>query len=225
MEQIFDKIKKIVEKELECSAHNMDHIMRVYNLAMHIAKDDSGIDHNVLKASVLLHDIARVKEDSDHSWNTDHAEVWAKMAKDVLEEVWWFTPEQIWKIQTCILTHRFRSNNPPTSKEAKILFDADKLDSIWAIWISRAFIYVWKNWWKIYTDVDIDKYVKENLWWNIHWRISNVNKHSPYLEYETKFKFIVDKLYTKKAKIIWKDRITYHKTFLERLEQEIKWEN
>jgi len=67
MEQIFDKIKKIVEKELECSAHNMDHIMRVYNLAMHIAKDDSGIDHNVLKASVLLHDIARVKEDSDHS--------------------------------------------------------------------------------------------------------------------------------------------------------------
>lgn len=224
MEKIFDKIKAIVEKELQCSAHDMDHVLRVYNLAMHIAKDDNDIDHDVLKASVLLHDIARVKEDNDHSWNTDHAEVWATMAKNVLEKVWWFTTEQIWKIQTCILTHRFRSDRPPVIKEAKILFDADKLDSIWAIGVVRSFVYVWKNWGSIYTDIDIDKYIEENLWWNINWRIYDKNKHSPYLEYETKFKFIVDRLYTQKAKIIWKERIVYHKEFLNRLEKEIKWE-
>jgi len=31
MEEKYQKIKEIVEKELSCSAHNMEHVMRVYN--------------------------------------------------------------------------------------------------------------------------------------------------------------------------------------------------
>ena len=37
---------------------------------------------------------------------------------------WWV----IKKVVHCIETHRFRNDNPPKTKEAMILFDADKLD-------------------------------------------------------------------------------------------------
>ena len=32
------KIKEIVEKELACSAHKLDHVLRVYNLCMLLSK-------------------------------------------------------------------------------------------------------------------------------------------------------------------------------------------
>ncbi len=66
------KNKKLVEKELSCSAHSMDHVVRVYNLSLHLAENEN-VDLDVLKASALLHDIARVKEDNDHTGKIDHA--------------------------------------------------------------------------------------------------------------------------------------------------------
>lgn len=51
-------IKKIVENELLCSAHNMDHVMRVYNYYIYLAKYYKGIDLEILKLAALLHDIA-----------------------------------------------------------------------------------------------------------------------------------------------------------------------
>ena len=40
MNQKFQKIKEAVEKELSCSAHNIDHLMRVYNLSLHLAENE-----------------------------------------------------------------------------------------------------------------------------------------------------------------------------------------
>jgi len=47
MTEKFQKIKEIVEEELnqeKDSAHDIDHIMRVYNLAMTIAKTENNVD-------------------------------------------------------------------------------------------------------------------------------------------------------------------------------------
>ena len=41
----------------------------------------------------------------------------------------------------CIRTHRYRSEDPPASLEARILFDADKLDVTGAVGIARTFLY------------------------------------------------------------------------------------
>ena len=41
----------------------------------------------------------------------------------------------------CILAHSYRQKNPPQSLEAKILFDADKLDVVGAIGIARTLLY------------------------------------------------------------------------------------
>jgi uncharacterized protein len=43
-------------------------------------------------------------------------------------------------IRDCIATHRFRKGNPPASIEAKVLFDADKLDAAGTMGIARTLI-------------------------------------------------------------------------------------
>lgn len=221
-ESVFQKIQSAVARELSCSAHNMDHIMRVYNLAMRLAKDEN-VDMDVLKAATLLHDIARVKEDNDLTGQTDHALLSAEMCVSILREVN-FSEDKIKHVQDCIISHRYRTGNEPKTIEAKILFDADKLDTVGAIGVARSYVWVGRNKAKIYTKVDIDEYIKDNLGGKINGRIQDKTKHSPQIEYHTKNKFLIDKLNTTKAKEICAERIKFYKDFLDRLEKEIKGE-
>jgi uncharacterized protein len=95
------------------------------------------------------------------------------------------------------------------------------LDTIGTIGLARCFVWVGKNNAHIYCKVNLDEYIKDNLCGKINGRIQDASKHSVNIEYETKLKFIVDKLHTKKAKEIGKERIDYFKSFLDRLEKEI----
>ena len=224
MEEKYQRIKEIVEKELSCSAHNMEHVMRVYNSCLHLAKDEVDIDLDILKTSALLHDIARVKEDQDNSGSIDHAILGAEMAKKILRD-FGYPEEKIEFVKHCITAHRFRSGNEPKTKEAKILFDADKLDVIGSIGIARSFIIAGQYGEKTYSNVPIDDYIKDNLvGGKPNGRIKEISKHAPNIEFETKFKHIPDKLYTQKAKKIAKQRIEFMKQFFERLKREINGE-
>ena len=222
MEEKFKKIKEIVKKELSCSAHDMDHIMRVYNLSLHLAKGEK-VDLEVLKASALLHDIARVKEDNDQTGKTDHAVLSSAMARTILKQLD-FTEDKIRHVQNCILSHRYRTGNEPKTTEAQILFEADKLDTLGAIGVARTFVWVGRNNAHIYRKVTVEDYAKENLGGKINGRIQDKTKHSPQIEFETKGKFLADKIYTKKGKEILEERIDFYKMFLDRLEKEIKGE-
>ncbi len=194
----FQKIKEIVAKELSCSAHDMEHVLRVYNLALRLAEGDD-IDKDVLRAAALLHDIARVKEDKDSSGKTDHAVLGAKMAGPILRKLD-FSEKQVRHVQECIVSHRYRTGCRAKSREAQILFDADKLDALGAIGVARSFVWVGKNKAKIYNDVDIKKYIEENLGGEIN------------------------RLYTEKAGEMARKRLAFFKEFLERLEKEIAGE-
>lgn len=220
MDDRFQKIKELVEKELSCSAHSMDHIMRVYNLSLSIAKD-MDVDLDVLQAAALLHDIGRVKEDTDPSGQTDHALVSAEMASPILKSLG-FQEDKIKQVQDCIVSHRYRTGNKPKTKEAEILFDSDKLDTVGAIGIARCFSWVGKHNANIYTNVDLEEYAKDNLGGKLNGRIQDKTKHSPHIEYETKLKFLSDKLYTDKAKEIAKERIEFFKSFLDKLEKDVQ---
>lgn len=44
----YEEIKVIVEKELSCSAHNLDHVIRVHNLCIELAKYERDVDFDVL---------------------------------------------------------------------------------------------------------------------------------------------------------------------------------
>jgi len=211
------EIKKIVKDKLSCAAHQIDHVERVYNNCLKLAKGEN-IDLEVLKLAALLHDIARVEEDKDHSGKTDHALLGAKQAEAILKD-FGFPENKIEKIKECIISHRSKSGNHPKTKEAKILFDADKLDVIGAIGIARAFVWVGKNNANIYREADIKEYTQKNL---KEGRIKDPTKHSPQIEFKLKTKFIKEKMYTKKGKKLAEERVEFYKKFLERLEKEIK---
>lgn len=225
-EKNFQKIKEVAEKEISKTpdaAHDMNHVMRVYNIALTIAKHEVEVDLDVLQAATLLHDIGGYKEMGDPSGKTDHALESAKMAESILKNLN-FTANKIKHIQDCITSHRYKTENKPETIEAKILFDADKLDSIGAIGIARAFCWVGKNNANIYRKPDINEYIKENMNGKINGRIQNKTKHSPQIEFAVKSKFLIDKLYTKTAKGICRERIIFFENFLNRLEHEINGE-
>lgn len=220
MNHVHKQIKEIMQKELSSSAHSMDHVMRVHDLCMHLAKDEPQVDIDILEAAVLLHDIARIKEANDNTGNTDHAVLGAEMAEDILKKLA-VAPEKIEKIKHCIMAHRFRSGNEPKTIEAKILFDADKLDTLGAVGIARLFMVAGEHGEKTYVDTPVEEYIKDNLvGGKPNGRIIVPSKHSPNLDFITKVIYIHDKLYTKKAKEIAKERLKYMHGFFRRLKNE-----
>ena len=222
MEAKLNKIKKIVEKELACSAHNMDHVMRVYEMALRIAKEEKKVNLEILKTATLLHDIARVKEDDDATGKTCHAEESAKMSKEILEGLG-YGEEKIKKIQHCILAHRYKNNIKPESIEAKILFDADKLDSLGALVIIRAGMWMGRHECSIFPKMSLKKYIKLNLvGGKATGRIKDASLHNIFYEHEIKDKKLPGLMHTKTAKRIAKERLNFTDMFLERLKKEAK---
>ena len=123
---------------MEDSAHDKEHVYRVLYNALEIAKSEDGVDYDVLIASCLLHDIGRKEQFENPS--LCHAMVGSKKAYDFLLDNG-FGIEFAEKVKHCIQTHRYRKNNQPQSLEAKILFDADKIDVAGAMGIARTLIY------------------------------------------------------------------------------------
>lgn len=118
-------------------AHDWNHVKRVQNLAEKLAVEEDA-DLDVVKASALLHDIGREKEDDGEISN--HAKWGAKKAEEILEGLG-FEDEFIGKVQHCIRSHRYSKSPEPESLEAKVLSDADNLDALGAVGIARTFTY------------------------------------------------------------------------------------
>lgn len=223
MEEKYEKLKNIVEKELSCSGHNMEHVMRVYNQCLFLAEGQP-VDLDVLKTAALLHDIARVREDEDTSGDIDHALLGAEMAEKILKDLD-YSLEKREKILHCIKSHRYRESMTPQTREAQILFDADKLDVLGAIGVARSFMIAGKYNERIYSDILLDEYVKDNtVDGSIHGRVKDISKHAPNIEFETKFKHIPHVLYSERAKKIAQNRLRVMTEFFEQLEREIHGE-
>ncbi|WP_061994341.1 HD domain-containing protein [Clostridium sp. ATCC 25772] len=151
--------------------------------------------------------------------NLDHAILGSEIAENILIDLN-YEKEKIEKIKHCIVTHRFRTGNEPKTIEAKILFDADKLDVIGASGIARTFMLAGQFGQRLIVDESIDDYFKINTVEN--GRLKDVSKHTPFIEYEVKFKKIPNKLYTKKAIEIGKERLKFMDEYFSKLKSEIK---
>jgi len=217
MENKLSYITEIVKKELSKSSHDMDHVMRVYKICEYLSEFEQGVHKEVLLTSAILHDIARVKEDEDKTRKIKHEVLGCDMAQNILKNLS-YSDEFIRKVKYCILTHRFRGDNKPETIEAKILFDADKLDSIGAIGIARCYIHVGEFGGNIYLDKPLEEYKKENIMEN--GRIKDFKKHSPNFEYELKLKNIPDRLNTIKAKELASKRIKFMENYFSQLKEE-----
>ena len=134
-DSVFEKIRLKTDQYFRHSHHDKSHVERVYNLALRIAEMEKA-DVDIVKAAVLLHDVARALEDEGKI--EDHAAESAKMAKKVLNDVG-FPHQKAAEVIHCIKVHRFRKGKRAESLEAKILQDADRLDILGAIGIARVF--------------------------------------------------------------------------------------
>jgi uncharacterized protein len=135
-EDFFKKLKeKIQPYFIKGGSHAFDHTERVYNLSIKLAKNKK-VDLDILKAAVLLHDIARLKEQNKEC--ECHAEYGAEIAKKILKEIN-FPEEKIKDVVYAIKVHRHSKKIKAETKEAEILQDADRLDALGAITIARMF--------------------------------------------------------------------------------------
>lgn len=123
---------------MEDSAHDKEHVYRVLYYALEIAKMEKQVDHDVLICACLLHDIGRREQYENPA--VCHAAAGGKKAYRFLLEHG-FEASFAQRVKECIQTHRFRRNCEPQSIEAKILFDADKLDVTGATGIARTLLY------------------------------------------------------------------------------------
>jgi len=134
----YDLLESYMLSCMEDSAHDAHHIYRVLYNALLIAREEEQVDHDVLIAACLLHDIGRKEQFADPA--LCHAAVGSEKARAFLLEHG-FSEEFAQAVAHCIAAHRFRKANPPRTTEAKILFDADKLDVTGAIGIARTLQY------------------------------------------------------------------------------------
>jgi uncharacterized protein len=113
--------------------HDFDHVLRVLRLAEHIGRAE-GADLAVASAAALLHDVAR----GEAGPGVDHAALAEARVHDLLAGQ---PPALVAAVAHAVAAHRFRGGPEPDTLEARVLFDADKLDAIGAIGIARAFAY------------------------------------------------------------------------------------
>ena len=187
-------------KQVEDTTHDFDHVMRVYRLAERIGQEE-GADMVVLRTACLLHDIARADQDTGAIKN--HAAEGAIRVKNVLHDQ---PPEFVEAVSQAVATHSFRDGNAvPKSLEAKILFDADKLDAIGAIGVARAFTFGGRRGRKLWAPLSSDE-------------------NTAYTEYDVKLCKIKDRLFTPTARAIAEERHAFMTEFFDRLAQEVNGE-
>lgn len=189
---MYKQIEKYMLTLMNDSAHDSQHIYRVLYYALDIAKEFD-VDKEVLIAASLLHDIGREAQNNNPEY--DHAIIGADMAYDFLRGKGWSDSDAS-HVKACISTHRYRNNNPPESIEAKILFDADKLDSTGAMGIARTLIYNGIISQPLYYVDDLGK-VLDGI---------NDNIPSFFHEYNWKLKNIYDNFFTDRAGVIAEER-------------------
>ncbi len=189
------------------AVHDFDHIIRVYNMAVRLAKAE-GADLEIVRAAALLHD-SQGSDPSSASGRLEHHQASAKFAAAVLAEKGW-KAERIRAVQHCILAHRFR--NPaekPETLEAKIIFDADKLDALGAVGAARVLAYA--------AIAGTPFYEEPSAQFLETGKEIEGESHSAYHEHLFKLRKLTERMHTPSARVIADERLRYLDDFFERM--------
>ncbi|HEV2583369.1 MAG TPA: HD domain-containing protein [Ktedonobacteraceae bacterium] len=112
-------------------AHGWEHIERVYSLAIHLARQESA-DGFIVGMAALLHDLGRAAHDESRH----HADLSVEQASDLMARYQLPASAQE-AIVHAIAAHSFSRGIQPRTPEARVVRDADRLDSLGAIGIAR----------------------------------------------------------------------------------------
>ncbi len=185
--------------------HDFDHVLRVYRMAERLAEAE-GADVELVRAAALLHDAEGAAP--NHASRADHHHASAEFAAHVLAAEGW-DAERIAAVQHCIRAHRYRGTEKPETLEAKILFDADKLDVLGAIGAARVIGYA--------TLAGTPWYAPPSRQFLESGKEVEGEAHSAYHEHLFKLRKVRQRMFTVTAKSIADERLKYLDEFFERL--------
>ena len=131
--ELYNQIEHYMIQCVKETAHDRDHIYRVLNNCLIISENESNVDYEILLTAALLHDIGRDGKLKKHN------EIGADMAYDFLNNID-FPKDKIESVCHASLCHSNSCYGMQNTLEAKILYDADKLDAVGVMGISRALI-------------------------------------------------------------------------------------
>ena len=123
--------------ELDASGHDLGHLTRTMNCALHIQEKEGG-DRLIIGIAAFLHDIHRIMGAEKKEFVSPKDSI--PKVKEILSNVD-LTEEQVNEICFCIEHHEDYNwnGNIVNDINALILQDADNIDAIGAIGIARAF--------------------------------------------------------------------------------------
>src|SRR5512139_249138 len=174
------------------SAHDFDHVLRVAAMADRIAQAE-GADREIVQAAALLHDIGLDEGRAGHETSA------ANRATEILRELG-YAAAFCAAVAHAIESHRFRSGPAPQTLEAKVLFDADKLDAIGAIGVARAFAFGAHRGQKLWGEVPPDYTDQMN---GIE---ADPHQHTAVHEFRVKLSKIKERMFTTTGKQIAAER-------------------
>lgn len=213
---MFDKIplwadvRAVVQHELEDGpgCHDYEHTRRVLRNTVLIAEKEKPSDLHAALFGALLHDIARPEELASGG-TLCHAALGAGKAERILRAAGFTDEAFIRHVSEIVRTHRYRSGEAPATPEAAIVFDADKLDSLGAFGVARAFYFAGRIGARIHNTAEAalgsDSYSRED---------------SAYREYLVKLRYLPDRMLTETGRELARDRAAFMERFFDELNAE-----
>ena len=208
--RLWDRVFERVRRELGDApgCHDFAHTIRVLKNAERIAAEMPGCDLDAVRFGALLHDVARPEELASGG-KLCHAALGADKARRILVEEGCDNAEFIQHVSEIVRTHRYRGKLKPATPEACIVYDADKLDSLGAFGVARAFHFAGRIGACLHNSEE-EALASE----------SYSSQDSAYREYLVKLRGLPDHLLTDPARRFAADRAAFMREFFDRLNEE-----
>jgi uncharacterized protein len=194
LERIIEEVKKSLgNRPKQSISHRADHPTRVWQRAKNLAfiimeKKDIIVDMEILEIACRVHDL----DESYEGKKADHV-VRSMVEGELLLHKVNYPKHRIQRVLQIISEHSSEDIKTPSSIEAKILFDADKLDGLGAIGIARVFALCGQQ------GLSIEE--------SISWYRSKIKKAMPHIQTEV-------------GREIAERDLRYTNSFLEKIEEE-----
>jgi len=209
--EAFEQLSRRVREHLASApgCHDFDHILRVLRNARILAAQEAGANKRLVELGALLHDIAR-PEEMTAKGKLCHAHHGSIMAPDFLKKCGFNDTILCEQVCACIRRHRYRGKDAPQSIEEKIIYDADKLDSIGAVGIGRAFHFAGRIGARLHNSekeaLNSESYSQED---------------SAYREYLVKLRHIPERMLTESGRALAIRRARFMHNFFDTLNEEV----
>ena len=196
MNRLTERLLNQIEPQFQddITGHDVNHITRVLLLSKYIQSQEGG-DLDVIEAAAVLHDI------SDHKFNGGKLDEGGKVARAILLENG--TSEAFADLVAQIVNQvSFKGAGVSTNElslEAQIVQDADRLDALGAIGISRTFAYGGKKGQAIY-DPQLEPQSHDSFEQYVNSKTTSIN------HFHEKLLLLFDRLNTETARKIGQKR-------------------